>query len=100
MTEHDYKQLDELIHSRIRLAIMSTLASVDEGEFTFLRNQIGATDGNLSTHLRKLEAAGYVAVEKHFAKRKPVSRYHLTAAGRQAFATYVNRLEELVGGLT
>ncbi len=97
MSERDYTQLDAVIHSRIRLAVMATLASVDEAEFTFLRRQTGATDGNLSTHLRKLEDADYIAVEKAFEKRKPVSRYKLTTAGRNAFAEYVKHLEGLLG---
>ncbi|MGH8126188.1 MAG: winged helix-turn-helix domain-containing protein [Rhodanobacteraceae bacterium] len=97
MSERDYTQLDAIIHSRIRLAVMATLASVDHAEFTLLREQTGATDGNLSTHLRKLEEAGYVAVEKAFEERRPVSRYHLTPEGRGAFAGYIERLETLIG---
>ncbi|MGH8129033.1 MAG: transcriptional regulator, partial [Gammaproteobacteria bacterium] len=60
MSNFDYTQLDAVIHSRIRLAVMATLASVENAEFTFLREQTGTTDGNLSTHLRKLEDAGYI----------------------------------------
>lgn len=97
MTDFDYRQLDELIHSRIRLAVVSLLASVDDAEFTFLRERTGATDGNLGAHLRKLENAGYVAVEKTFIDRKPVSRYRLTANGRRAFRAYVERLGRLLG---
>ncbi len=97
MSEFDYTQLDAIIHSRIRLAVVATLASVGNAEFTFLRERTGATDGNLSTHLRKLEDAGYIGVEKSFAGRKPVSRYTLTARGRKAFAAYVERLESLIG---
>ncbi|MGH8274556.1 MAG: winged helix-turn-helix domain-containing protein [Gammaproteobacteria bacterium] len=97
MNDFDYTQLDALIHSRIRLAVMAALASVENGEFTFLRDQTGATDGNLGTHLRKLEDAGYIAVKKSFVRRKPVSRYALTAKGRKAFAVYVERLESLIG---
>ena len=96
MTDFDYKQLDEIIHSRIRLAIMAVLITVDESEFTFLKEKVNATDGNLSTHLKKLEEAGYVAVSKSFENRKPVSRYMLTQKGRKAFEIYVDRLEKLI----
>jgi DNA-binding MarR family transcriptional regulator len=97
MTDFDYQQLDDVIHSRIRLAVMAILAVVDDAEFTYLRDQTGATDGNLGAHLRKLEEAGYVAVDKSFVDRKPVSRYALTAKGRQAFGEYVDRMEKLFG---
>jgi DNA-binding MarR family transcriptional regulator len=96
MNEFDYQQLDEIIHSRIRLAVMAVLISIDEAEFTFLKEKVNATDGNLSTHLKKLEGAGYVAVNKSFEERKPVSRYLLTQKGRRAFEAYVERLEKLI----
>lgn len=96
MNEFDYQQLDDIIHSRIRLAIMSVLISVDEAEFTFLRDKVNATDGNLSTHLKKLEDAGYVAVNKSFIKRKPLSRYLITQKGRKAFEIYVENLEKMI----
>lgn len=92
----DYKQLDEIIHSRIRLAIMSILVSVNEAEFTFLRDQIKTTDGNLSIHLKKLEDAGYIAVVKGFMNRKPVSRYKLKTKGHNAFKVYVEQLERII----
>ncbi|MFZ0456367.1 MAG: transcriptional regulator [Ignavibacteriaceae bacterium] len=96
MNEFDYQQLDDIIHSRIRLAIMSVLISIDEAEFTFLRDKVNATDGNLSTHLKKLEDAGYVAVNKSFINRKPASRYLLTLKGRKAFEIYVEKLEKMI----
>ncbi len=96
MNEFDYQQLDEIIHSRIRLAVMAVLITVDEAEFIFLRDKVNATDGNLSTHLKKLEEAGYIAVNKSFENRKPVSRYLLTQKGRKAFELYVERLEKLI----
>lgn len=96
MNEFDYQQLDEIIHSRIRLAIMAVLITVDEAEFTFLRDKVNATDGNLSTHLKKLDEAGYIAVNKSFENRKPVSRYLLTQKGRKAFELYIERLEKLI----
>ena len=96
MNEFDYQQLDEIIHSRIRLAVIAVLITVDEAEFIFLRDKVNATDGNLSTHLKKLDEAGYIAVNKSFENRKPVSRYLLTQKGRKAFEIYVERLEKLI----
>jgi DNA-binding transcriptional ArsR family regulator len=92
----DHTQLDDIIHSRIRLAIMAVLVGVEEAEFTFLRDKVNATDGNLSIHLKKLDEAGYIAVHKRFADRKPLSSYKLTARGRKAFELYVERLESLI----
>lgn len=99
MSKFDYAQLDAIIHSRIRLATMAVLASAEQAEFTFLRERTGATDGNLGAHLRKLENAGYISVSKSFVRRKPVSHYQLTSRGREAFAAYVQRLEQLVANL-
>lgn len=96
MTDFDYQKLDDVIHSRIRLAAMAVLAAVEDAEFTSLRERVQATDGNLGAHLRKLEEAGYVAVSKEFVDRKPVSRYRLTALGRRAFREYVTRMERLL----
>lgn len=96
MSEYDHRKLDRLVHSRIRLAVLSILAAVDDAEFTHLRDEVNTTDGNLSTHLRKLEDAGYVQVEKEFRDRKPVTRYRMTDEGRQAFRDYVERLGDMV----
>ncbi len=94
--DFDYKQFNEVIHSRIRLAIMSVLATVEEAEFTFIRDRVKTTDGNLSIHLRKLENAGYVSMKKGFVGRKPVTTYKLTAKGRRAFEIYLERIENLI----
>jgi len=96
MRDFDYQKLDELIHSRIRLAIMAVLIAVDDAEFIFLREKIGATDGNLSIHLKKLEDAGYVSVTKQFVAKKPVTSYKLTRKGRKAFEKYLDNLEKMV----
>lgn len=98
MSQFDYQEIDPLIHSRIRLAVMSILAGVDDAEFTYLRDRTGATDGNLGAHMKRLEDAGYVAVSKQFEDRKPVTRYSLTAEGRGAFREYVERLGRLLEG--
>ena len=97
MAEFDHTQLDDLIHSRLRLAVMAVLASVERAEFTFLRDQVKATDGNLGAHLRKLEDAGYVTATKRFADRKPVTDYRITPSGRAAFEAYVQHLATLTG---
>lgn len=96
MTDFDYQQLDDIIHSRIRLAIMALLASLETAEFTYIREKTGATDGNLSVHLKKLEEAEYISVTKTFVDRKPVTIYTLNKKGRKAFELYVERLEQLL----
>ena len=96
MSDFNYRQLDEIIHSRIRLAVMAVVISVDEAEFTYLKEKVNTTDGNLSSHLKKLEEAGYIAVSKSFENRKPVSRYMLKQKGKQAFEIYVKRLENML----
>ncbi len=98
MTDFDYKQLDDIIHSRIRLAIISVLISVEEADFKFLKTSVNATDGNLSIHLKKLENAGYISVDKSFVDRKPLSKYKLIDKGRLAFSKYVERLESMIKG--
>jgi DNA-binding transcriptional ArsR family regulator len=97
MAEYDYSKLDELLHSRIRIAAVTALSLVEEGEFTWLREKVGATDGNLSTHLRKLEDAGYVEVRKAFEGRKPVTYYSLSVRGREALEVYIARLLDMTG---
>ena len=94
----DHQRLDDVIHSRIRLAIVAVLSAVDRAEFTYLREQVNTSDGNLGTHLGKLEEAKYVAVEKKFVERKPVSYYRLTAQGRSAFKAYLKHLDALLKG--
>ena len=97
MNDFDYKQLDDLIHSRVRLAIMAVLMSVDEAHFTFLRDKVNATDGNLSANLTKLERAGYISAVKAFVKKRPVSSYRITNKGRRMFKKYLERLENILG---
>ena len=82
MNDFDYQQIDDVLHSRIRTAIMAVLVSVDEAEFTFIRDKINATDGNLSVHMKKLEDSKYISVTKKFIDRKPVSLYRITNKGR------------------
>jgi DNA-binding MarR family transcriptional regulator len=95
--EFDYRSLDEVFHSRIRLAIASVLASAGDAEFTYIRDAIGTTDGNLGTHIRKMEDSGYVEVRKDFRDRKPLTHFSLTEKGRRAFRAYVEHLAKFVG---
>jgi DNA-binding PadR family transcriptional regulator len=75
---------------------MAVLITVDEAEFTFIRDKINATDGNLSVHLKKLEDHKYISVIKKFVNRKPVSLYRLTQKGRLAFEHYIRELENII----
>jgi len=88
--------LDRLIHERTRLAIISALAVNTSLTFNELKELLGASDGNLSVHARKLEDAGYVACTKSFAGRVPKTEYRLTAAGRRALEKYLNHMEALI----
>jgi len=97
MGDFDYQKLDDVIHSRMRLAIMSVLMTVTEADFNFLKKQVNATGGNLSISLKKLEDSGYVSVTKSFIDRKPSSKYQLTPEGRTAFSVYLGQLEKLLG---
>ncbi len=90
-------ELNPVIHGKLRLALLSLLAGVEEAEFTWLRTKTGSTDGNLGAQLQKLEEAGYVKVKKQFVERKPQTLYRMTAAGRTALAEYVRALRQLLG---
>ena len=96
MSEFDHNRLDDLIHSRIRTAVMAVLAGVECAEFTFIRDRVKTSDGNLSTHLRKLEDHGYVRIRKRFRGRKPVTDVAMTPKGREAFSAYIGHLERLL----
>lgn len=86
--------LDPLLHSELRLAVMSILVGVESADFTFIREQTGATAGNLSVQLDKLSAAGYIAVEKTFRGKMPRTVCSITTHGSEAFARYVETLKE------
>ena len=90
-------ELNPVVHGRLRLALLSLLSSVEDAEFTWLREKTEATDGNLGAQLLKLEEAGYVRVKKKFVLRKPQSSYRITDAGRQALTEYVRALKKLLG---
>ena len=97
MDDFDIEQLDEVIHGRLRLGVMAYLSGADTADFNTLKGRLKATDGNLSSHLRKLEEAGYVAIDKSFVGKKPLTQVRLTDAGRAAFAAYLIALSGLVG---
>lgn len=90
------ESLDETIHQKVRLGIMSALMARGETDFRFLKETLGVTDGNLSIHLSKLEDAGYVASRKEFVRKKPSTTYTPTGAGRAAFHSYLAALERIV----
>lgn len=93
----DLGRIDEVIHGRMRLGIMVYLADVETADFTELKTVLEATQGNLSVHLKKLEEAGYVAIDKSFRDNKPLTRVSLTQDGRRAFAGYLDALSGLIG---
>ncbi len=88
--------LDPIIHAPTRLAILSILITVENANFTFLKESTGTTDGNLSTHLTKLEESGYVSIEKKFVGKKPQTTCAITKKGRTAFEKYLEQLEQIV----
>jgi DNA-binding MarR family transcriptional regulator len=88
-----YKDLDPLLHSQLRLAVMSLLMSVAEAEFTYIKDKTKATAGNLSVQLEKLKKAGYIEVNKSFKDNYPLTVCKITTEGRAAFEKYVKDLK-------
>lgn len=91
------KDLDPLLHSQLRLGVMSLLISVDSAEFTYLKEKTNSTAGNLSVQLDKLSEAGYISVEKSFKGKKPLTTCKITKVGIKAFEEYVNALKQYIG---
>jgi len=91
-----FSQLDRVIHEKGRMAIMSLLAASPELSFTELRDSLGMTDGNVTTHIRTLQEAGYLAVAKSYQKNRPLTTCSLTPEGKKAFSAYINLLEQIV----
>ena len=91
--------LDRLIHEPARLSLMSCLYVIREADFVFLQNETGLSAGNISSHMSKLEAAGYVEVHKVFVGRRPQTRLRMTETGREALAAYLRTMGEFVGQL-
>lgn len=88
------KELDPLLHSQLRLAVMSILMNVVEADFVYLREKTDSTAGNLSVQLDKLANAGYITMEKGFAGKKPKTTCRITGNGRKAFEEYVETLKD------
>ena len=96
MNPEPFLQLDRVIHEKGRLGIMSLLAASPQLAYTELRDTLNMTDGNITAHLRTLQESGYVAVTKSFQGGRPLTTFALTAQGRQAFAAYIDLLEQIV----
>ena len=94
MTPEKFAPLDPVIHAQVRLAVLSILASAAEADFNFLKSATGTTDGNLSTHLARLEEAGYIRIKKTFRRKKPLTTCSLTERGRTALSRYIKALED------
>jgi DNA-binding MarR family transcriptional regulator len=91
------KELDPLLHSQLRLGVISLLISVESAEFTFLKEKTNSTAGNLSVQLDKLSEAGYITIEKSFKGKKPLTTCKITKQGLKAFEEYVNALKQYIG---
>ena len=92
-----FEDLDPLLHSQLRLAVMSILISVDEADFVYLKEQTGATSGNLSVQVENLRKAGYIGVNKSFRGKIPCTVCSITKKGISAFETYVQTLQSYIG---
>ncbi len=90
------KELDPLLHSQLRLGVMSLLISVDSAEFTWLKEKTNSTAGNLSVQLDKLSEAGYISIEKSFKGKKPLTTCRISKKGLKAFEEYVNSLKDYI----
>ena len=90
------KPLDPLLHSELRLAVISILIGVEDADFVYIRNETGATAGNLSVQIDKLQKAGYIEVEKGFKGKMPRTVCRITDRGREAFKEYVETLREYI----
>lgn len=91
------KDLDPLLHSQLRLGVISLLMSVESAEFTYLKEKTNSTAGNLSVQLDKLSEAGYIVIEKSFRGKKPLTTCRITKQGLKAFEEYVESLKQYIG---
>lgn len=89
-----FKALDPLLHSQLRLAVMSLLISVDRADFVYIKEKTGATAGNLSVQIDKLQQAGYISVTKGFEGKKPKTTCKITSKGIDAFEAYVKNIQQ------
>lgn len=93
----EFRELDPLLHSQLRLSLMSVLIAVKSAEFTFLVEKTGATRGNISVQLKKLEEAGYIEITKSFRENYPLTTCRITRRGVDAFEKYVDALKDYLG---
>jgi DNA-binding MarR family transcriptional regulator len=93
------EKIDRIVHEPGRLLILIYLFSVEKADFTFLKHQTGMTQGNLSSHLQKLETAGYVLTEKKFRNRRPLTLVRISDQGRDAFRNYVREMHQYFSDL-
>ena len=98
MESHTLSDIDQLIHAPARLMLMTYLYVVDSADFVFLKRLTNLSWGNLSTHLKRLEEAGYVALDKSFKGKKPHTMVRMTEDGRAAFSQYKSRMQEVLEG--
>lgn len=93
---HPSQQLDDTVHQRVRLGILAVLAEADRADFSFIKETLDLTDGNLSRHLRVLEDAGYVTIEKGYEDRRPRTWVNATRRGRRALTEHLTALQQLI----
>lgn len=94
-----FKELDPLLHSELRLAVMSILISVEEADFVFIKEQTKASAGNLSVQIDKLSKAGYIEITKTFKGKMPQTICRMTPTGRQALENYIEALKSYIGNI-
>ncbi len=94
--DFDYREIDDVIHGRVRLSVMAFLSGAGAADFNELKARVGGTDGNISVHLKKLEEAGYIAVKKGLSGKRPQTTVTLSRKGREAWIAYIARMEELL----
>jgi DNA-binding MarR family transcriptional regulator len=94
-----FRDLNPLLHSQLRLSVISLLISVRSATFTFLLEKTGATRGNISVQLKKLEEAGYIEISKSFRDNYPLTTCRITPKGAEAFENYVDALKDYLGGM-
>ncbi|NQV41371.1 MAG: transcriptional regulator [Candidatus Marinimicrobia bacterium] len=92
----DFKALNQLIHAPIRLGIMTVLSQQENSDFNFLKKTLDTSDGNLSTHLTKLEVAGYIKITKSFRDKLPHTSYNLTPEGKRELSTYLSQMRNIL----
>lgn len=97
---HPSQQLNDVVHQRVRLGILAILAEADSAEFSYLKEALALTDGNLSRHLQVLEEAGFVRIRKGYEGKRPRTRVDATKAGRRAFADHLQTLQTMIDQAT